>query len=90
MRKRLPAESTHLLVGIHVCFSRACPHLSFIDAQILADVAHGASNAQIAKKRGYEIQTVANRLRRIYWMVGLSGRNARAELVGLVIRAGLD
>ena len=58
----------------------ALPALTEAEGEVLAMVLRGASNAQVALRRGTSVRTVANQLASVYDKLGVRGRAALCAL----------
>ena len=58
----------------------ALPALTEAEGEVLAMVLRGATNAQVALRRGTSVRTVANQLASVYDKLGVRGRAALCAL----------
>ncbi len=71
--------------NVHIC-SLDCIHLTADDVKILAHLAHGASNREIAGAIGMHQDKVRDRLHLMY---GLCRVQDRTQLAVLMVRQGI-
>lgn len=63
--------------------------LTQTDLDVLALVANGLTNPEIAPRLGFAEASIKNRLAKLYRRFGLHGQNARTQLVVLALRLKL-
>lgn len=91
--ERAAAESTFGQLGIHPTTDDDRRHrpggLTSREAEVLALVATGRSNQQIADELVLSVRTIERHLSTVYQKLGLQGRSARAAAVAYALREGV-